>query len=117
MYEDYYMSQSGQGVPIFQGSRGQRGHGLGSILSGLFRSAVPLLKRGLSFFGKQALRTGAQIANDVVDGHSFKESAKKRVGDTINQYVPGLVPQFGSGRHRRRITRKRTIKKKKDIFD
>lgn len=115
MYEDYYMSQSGNGVPVFQGARGQRGHGLGSILSGLFRSAVPILKKGLSFFGKQALRTGAQIANDVADGRSFKDSAKKRVGDTINQYVPGFIPQSGSGKRRRRIKRRKLGKK--DIFD
>ena len=127
------MNQCGNGVPVFEGARGQRGHGLGSILSGLFRSAVPLLKKGLAFFGKQALRTGAQIANDVADGQSFGESAKKRVGDTVNEYVPGLIPQSGSGRHaineyisglipqsgsgkrRRRIKRKR-LSKKKDIF-
>ena len=38
-YEDYYLKQSGSGMPVFQGVRMQRGHGLGSILSGFFRSA------------------------------------------------------------------------------
>jgi len=101
MYQDYFM-QRGNGLPIFVGSRGQRGHGLGSILSGFFRTAFPLLKRGLAIFGKHVLRTGAKIANDVADGENFGESSKKRFKETINEVVPGLIDQSGSGRRRRR---------------
>ena len=57
--------------------RGQKGHGLGSMLSGLFRSAVPMLKRGLATFGKHALKTGLEIADDVAAGKSFKDSARE----------------------------------------
>ena len=116
-YEDYYMAQGGYVIPIFEGYHGQRGHGLGSILSGLFRSAVPLIRRGLAFFGKQALKTGAQIANDVAEGQSFHESTKKRVSERINEYVPGLIPQSGSGIRRTKIKRCKRKKVKKDIFD
>lgn len=112
MYEDYYMTQSGNGVPIFEGYRNQKGSGLGSILSGLFRSAMPILKRGLKFFGKEALRTGARIATDVADGQSLKESAKRRVTERINDYVPGLIAQSGSGKRRRRIKSKRRKRQK-----
>jgi hypothetical protein len=45
LFTDYYINQAGGSLPVFQGSRGQRGHGFGSVLSGLFRSAVPMLKR------------------------------------------------------------------------
>jgi len=107
MYENYYMTQSGRGMPVFEGYRGQRGHGLGSVLSGFFRSAFPLLRRGLAFLGKEALRTGAKIATDVADGQAFGDSAKKRVSERINEVVPGLVPQSGSGRRRRRTYAKR----------
>jgi hypothetical protein len=111
------MSQSGNGVPIFQGYRGQRGHGLGSILSGFFRSAMPILRRGLSFFGKEALRTGARIATDVADGQPLGVAARRRVGERINEMVPGLIGQSGSGKRRRRIKSKRPRKvAKKDIF-
>ena len=119
MYEDYYMAQRGSGVPVFQGSRGQRGHGLGSMLSGLFRSAVPILKRGLAAFGRHALRTGAQIANDVADGQNLGESAKRRVGDRIKRFVSPeeYSTQTGSGKRKTR-RRKKAIKKRKvnDIF-
>jgi hypothetical protein len=134
MYEDYYLRQSGSGLPVFQGSRGQRGHGLGSMLSGLFRSAIPMLKRGLATFGKHALKTRLEIAGDVADGSSFKDSAKARFLPTI---VPGIKrfaeqeifsKQSGSGkrrktrrkvsqRRRRNIVRRRSRKTKKDIFD
>jgi len=133
MYEDYYMTQSGSGLPIFKGARGQRGHGLGSILSGFFRSPVPFLKRGLKFLGKQALRTGAEIATDVADGKDPAESAKHRVGERIKSFIPGF--QTGSGLPRYGLdainystppfisqsgfgSRKRKIKRlKRDILD
>lgn len=125
MYEDYYIQQSGNGLPVFAGSRMQRGHGLGSMLSGLFRSAVPMIKRGLATFGKHALKTGLEIAGDVADGKSFKDSAKERILPTI---LPGIKRfaeeeifsrQTGSGKRRRRarktVGKRRT--KRKDIFN
>ena len=112
MYEDYFM-QKGNGTPIFIGTRGQRGHGLGSILGGFFRTAFPLLKRGLVIFGKHALRTGAKIANDVADGEKFGDSSRKRVRETINEVVPGVLDQSGSGKRRRRMSRQNHTKKEK----
>ena len=103
LYDDYYSKQAGNGgMPVYHGSRSQRGHGLGSILGGFFRSALPMLRRGLSFFGREALRTGAQIAGDVADGQPVLDSAKRRVSNRINSYVPGLIPQSGSGVRRKR---------------
>src|SRR6188768_2444780 len=118
-YEDYYMRQSGSGMSVFQGYQGQRGHGLGSMLSGLFRSAVPMLKRGLATFGKHALKTGLEIAGDVADGSSFKDSAKARILPTI---LPGIKRfaeeeifsnQSGSGRRRKTSKRRKSSKRRK----
>lgn len=124
LYESYYRDQSGSGMPIFIGGRGQRGHGLGSMLSGFFRSAFPMIKRGLAAFGKHALKTGLDIANDVVAGDSFKESTKRRVPEGIKRFATSenFINQSGSGR--RQIKRKRkssTQRRKKkpkhnDIF-
>lgn len=108
-------------MPVFQGSRGQRGHGFGSVLSGLFRSAMPMLKR----IGKQALTTGAYIASDMLGGKKFDESARTRVRQGINSFLPQdneVSEQTGAGRARRAVKRKRHIKRKKskrrrrDIF-
>jgi hypothetical protein len=117
MYTDYYLHQSGNGMPVFQGYRGQMGHGLGSILSGWFRSAMPLIKRGLAFLGGHALRTGAKIADDVADGQNFVEASKKRAKETINSIVPSFVNQSGSGMRRKRTRAKKKSKRvKRDIF-
>ena len=134
LYENYYVDQSGSGLPVFVGSRGQRGHGLGSILSGLFRSALPMLRRGLATFGKHALKTGLEIANDVVAGDNIKDSARKRVPEGIKRFATtsNFFNQSGSGRRRigkRKVTtrhggikpkRPTAVSKKRkfnDIFD
>ena len=44
-YHDYYLHQAGRGYPVYVGTRYQRGHGLGSISGGLFKAAVPFLKK------------------------------------------------------------------------
>ena len=75
LYEDYYVNQGGGGgMPYFAGARRQRGHGLGSLLSGLFRSALPLLKQRAMYLAKKVLSTGAQMAGDLLGGESIKSS-------------------------------------------
>ena len=99
---------------MFQGSRGQRGHGFGSVLSGLFRSAMPMLKR----IGKQALTTGAYIASDMLGGKKFNESARARVREGINSFLPSdndISEQSGAGRRRRVSKRKRVSNKRKRV--
>lgn len=117
-YEDYYLQQSGNGMPVFQGARTQRGHGLGSILSGFFRSAWPLIQTGAKAFGKQILRTGLQIANDVAEGHEFKESSRKRIPEGIKAFATSndFNTQSGSGRKRLKRTLKRNKRTKHDVF-
>jgi len=113
LFTDYYVNQAGGSLPVFQGSRGQRGHGFGSVLSGLFRSAVPMLKR----IGKQALTTGAYIASDMLGGKKFNESAQARVRQGINSFLPpneDVSEQTGSGRRRRAVKRKRITKRRKN---
>ena len=105
MYIDHYAQSGRGGIPIFVGYRGQRGHGLGSILSGFFRSALPIIKRGLGIFGREALRTGAKIATDVADGRNLGDAAKHRISERINEIVPGVFPQSGSGYRLRRRKR------------
>ena len=80
VYERYYVNQVGSGIPVYRGSTSlQRGYGLGGLLGGLFRSALPLLKKGASAVGKEALKTGVGIAQDVLSGQNIKTAAKRRV--------------------------------------
>ena len=66
MYEDYYTSQSGLGMPVFAGARYQHGHGLGSILSGLFRRIIlPFFRANGRTMASKAIKTGLEVADDV----------------------------------------------------
>ena len=70
-------------MPIYVGSRNQRGHGLSNVLGGLFKSVAPVLKKGL----KTVARSGLSLVGDVLDGKNFKESAKARAAQGIRQIV------------------------------
>lgn len=77
MYEDYYTNQDGGEMPVFVGTRRQRGHGLGSMLSGLFRTVVmPFLNRNSGALVGNVLKTGAEMVGDLVRGKTFKQSLK-----------------------------------------
>jgi len=91
------------------------------VLSGLFRSAVPMLKRGLSAFGKQALSTGLQVASDGEAARLRARQGIKRLADDGVEYLQS--DQTGSGyRKRRKVVKRKNKSAKKerrarDIFD
>jgi len=76
MYEDYYGRQVGGEIPVFRSTKYQRGHGLGSIIGSLFRPVVLPFRKGSDQFLKanknvilgNALRTGMEVADDVLEG-------------------------------------------------
>lgn len=82
-YIDHYEGQVGGGIDrVFVGAPYQRGHGLGSFLSGLFRRALPLLTRGARAVGKEALSTGLNILGDVAHNTPFKDAFKNRITES-----------------------------------
>lgn len=105
----------GTGLPVFRGDAHQQGYGLGSIISGLFRSALPviapMLKSGAKSLAKTALKTGRNVLSDVVtDRYSFKDSIKRHIGDALSSPVPReQVP-----RKKRRLQKR--PRKQRDIF-
>jgi hypothetical protein len=119
MYEDYYMNQTGGAMPVFMGARIQRGHGLGSILSGLFRHILPFFKANGRQFATNLLKTGVDVAEDMFDNNKkLSESLKERVPQGIKRVFNDLSFQNGSGLAKRRKcikTRKRDIFSKNGI--
>jgi len=120
MYEDYYTGQVGGHMPVFRGAIHQRGHGLGNVIGGLFRRVVlpflrtstkgivPFLKKNKKTFIRNALRTGMEVADDVLEGESLKSSMKKRISKGIKRTADDVDWQTGSGfRKRRKRGRKR----------
>ena len=97
-YDDYYARQVGGALPYFTGARVQRGHGFGSLFSGLLRTVAPLIRRGAVALGKRALTTGAQTAGDVVAGKNVKKAAKRRAtaaGRNLMQNLLNTPPPPG----------------------
>ena len=128
-YEDYF-SQSGNGLKVFVGSPHQRGHGIGSFLGGLFRSVLPLLKSGARAIGREALRTGVNIASDIATHktpfresfeHRFKESAdnlKRKANEKINTLMEGSgynIKKKRKKRHSSTKQRRKSTKKPKKV--
>jgi len=69
----------GGGIPrVFVGSPYQRGHGIGSFLGGLFRKILPYLGKGARAIGKEALRAGINVIEDVENNTPLKEAMKTR---------------------------------------
>ena len=124
-YDDYYAQQVGGALPYFAGARVQRGHGFGSLFGGLLRSVAPLIKRGALALGNRALKTGAQIAGDILSGENIRTAAKRRT-KTAGRYLlqsllatPGKrVKRAAPSRQRRpvkRAARRRRIAES-DVF-
>lgn len=86
--DEYYRilqngSGRGGGIPrVFVGSSYQRGHGIGSFLGGLFRRVLPYLSKGLRAVGKEALRAGINVIDDVGNNTPLREAVKNRFTET-----------------------------------
>lgn len=85
-YEDYYKQQAGNGISPhwFKGAQYQRGHGIGSFLGGLFRTALPLLKKGGIAVGKELFNAGSRVLGDIGEGTAPKEALKERLGESVS---------------------------------
>jgi hypothetical protein len=112
-FNAYYDEQAGSGLPGFVGNRYQRGNG---FFGRIFKSAIlPLMK----YLGKQAVATGADIAQDALDGQSIKESVKKRGREALTTIGTAGVKrakhfvQTGKGRKRRKKSTKKVKSKRK----
>ena len=125
-YHDYYIHQAGKGYPVFAGRIYQRGHGLGSIFGGLFKTALPVLKKGAKTLGREALKMGLNIAGDVVQGRNIKQAAEARLKSTGQNLFQKAMDTVGppgqramKGPAKRKKTRRRQTKQRNtsnDIF-
>lgn len=118
-FTNYYVNQAGNGMPVFSGTAMQRGHGLGSILKGLFRIATPLLKTA----GKQVLRKSAPIIKEA-----GKQVLKRGLQEMTSSKQPKIMRVTGEvlqnavtkpKQPKKRVQRRRQPKRvvSHDIFD
>src|SRR5258705_2159836 len=105
---DYYNATAGGGVgTVFVGQRYQRGPGLGSFFAGLFRSAMPLITRGLKALGRQALSSGGEVLAEVMHCQPLRESFVSRTRDgaqILGGKLKRKLDEFQSGSGAKRLT-------------
>jgi len=126
-------------IPFHRGTIVQRGRGIGSILTSLFKGVVPAIKAfGKTLFSSPvtkavaktardaAVDAGLNVAADVLEGRNVSSSidqglanAIKRVAATLRQ--SGTTNSSFSGKYpkkARKSKKKRSkIRTNKDIFD
>ena len=111
---------------MYVGTPYQRGHRLGSIFGGLSKAAVPLLKKGAKTLGREALKTGLNIAEDVEAGKNLKQAAKSRFKSTgqnlLQKAIMGVGPPVersikrAAKRKKPRLRQTKLRNTSKDIF-
>lgn len=128
-FEDYYVNQAGNGLSYYKGQSSQKGYGIGGWFKKLFRSALPFITKGAKSVGKEVLRTGTQIAGDLLEGRDIRESAKMRAKETGRKLAKKAIntadEMLGQGkkykRKRKLVNRHTLLKPRKvktrDIFD
>ena len=119
-YNEYYAQQVGGALPYFTGSRVQRGHGFGTLLGGLLRTVAPLIKRGALALGNRALKTGTQIAGDVLSGQNIRIAAKRRVkiagNELLQIYSLHLLVNVWNELHRKNVRNDEPEPRPKDAY-
>lgn len=122
LYRHHFNSQYGGNIlPGFRGVANQRGYGLGSMFSSLFRSFVPLLKSGAKTVGRKAFNTGIRVAQDVLAGKNLrsaaiersKEAGRELKSQALNAAKSLVTPQSGKGVKRKSAAAARNTKRTK----
>ncbi len=97
--------------PVYRGLRQQRGHGIGGLFRGLFRTVVPMLKtvlkKGMVRICKRALTAGASALANINENKRAK--AEISAPNPINRIKVTKL----SAKPRKRAPKKRTAKRKK----
>ena len=90
VYEHLFKNQVGHGLPVYIG----RG-GLGNILSGLFRSLVPVMKRGGKALLREGVRSAVGVGQDVLNGSNFKTAVKRRATESGQRLAKKALVKTG----------------------
>ena len=115
-YRQIY-DQDGGWTPYYAGAKYQKGHGLGSMFSGMLKSALPLLKKGAMGLAKSAVETGLNIAKDGIEGKNLKDSFNKNLklagSGLLNKSLNYVASTKRNNKRKHTSTNKKSKKAKK----
>ena len=110
----YYLHQAGRGKnnaigPVYATPLvPQRGYGIGSFLSGLWRVVRPTIWSGAKAIGRETLRTGCDILTDI-DCLSPDQNLRGIVSKHVTECTQNLIAKL-RGRGRKRNRSEKTVK-------
>jgi hypothetical protein len=94
----YYLHQAGRGYgdssigPIYSAPHIlQRGHGIGSVLTGFWRWIKPILWKGTKSLGRETMRTGGKILSDLADNTSLDVKPADVVSKRLYESAENLI--------------------------
>ena len=98
-------------MSYYQGYASQRGRGLGNVMGGLFRAAVPwlgnTLKNAAKAAGTSIIQSGLTALDNKRPTHSPKSSSRPTAPKRLTSRKQSLIPR----------KRNKQVKKTEDIFD
>lgn len=98
VYLKYYVNQAGSGVGHFySGPIYQRGYGVGSFLGGLFRSVLPILKKGSLALGRELVSCGTNVMNDIEDNVPADIAILKHGKQAVSNLKKKVLNMSGGG--------------------
>jgi len=105
----YYLDQAGSGMgEFYSGPIYQRGNGIGSYLSGLFRRVLPVLKRRSIAAGKEILNSGAKFMSDMEKNKKPHDAFNERARETLGNLK--RIAMYGEGFKTAKYPKKRQLK-------
>jgi len=75
------------------------------VVRGISVVMLPFLKKNKKTLIRNVMRTGMEVADDVLEGQSLKSSVKKRLPQGIKRTAGDMDWQTGSGFRKKRKTR------------
>ncbi len=101
----YYRNQARSAIPYFSGPARQRGSGIGALVAGVGRFALPFVKQYVApaakSFGRELIR---QAVPELLDAVTKKKAPRQAIKQTL---VKTTRKQLGRGRSTRRRRRRR----------
>ena len=101
-------------MPVYTGYASQHGYGLGNVLGGLVRSAIPFIMPAVKDAGKQLLREGV----NTIQKRILHDNKQKKPTVAIKDKRPKkrkntntIAPQSKKAKTRRRV-----VGRSRDIF-
>ncbi len=107
-------SNSGMGPLYSVPPLGERGHGMCSFLSDLFRLIRPVLWRGFKAVEREAMRTGGKILSNLADNRSGDVKPRQIISKLFSDSAHNLIQEVrGNGRKRSATLESRVMPSKR----